>query len=418
MKEAKCVSSLLLRMAALLATASVPAAAAFATDLDNAKPAPPPDWFSTISHTEQFEAGISVNPDDPASNRNFGQLFSDIANEPLFNQALLTLSRPTDPNAKSYDFGFNLQALFGSDARYDPTLGIGEYALKGRYQFVMTQANVVVHTPWLTAGGIDFKLGLDPGAMGYETLDPSGRPFYTFSYLSNFFLPFETVGLLTTAHINQTIDLWFGIDAGNETTPWYDNNKSPAGYFGIGLNNLLGNRLTVLAMTRIGPEDSLKVYPNADQLIRYWNDVTATYKATDKLSFAGEADYIKDDGFKADAYGFAGYLSYAFNDQVTFNLRSEVVRDNEGAFVAGFDSNTAFTSAIAGNPDAFVFVPPTTYGEVTGGITLKPNFLNKLAKVTIRPEVRYDRSLNGTTPFNVQTKADQFLFSTDVIVAF
>jgi hypothetical protein len=106
--------------------------------------------------------------------------------------------------------------------------------------------------------------------------------------------------------------------------------------------------------------------------------------------------------------------------QVIFNLRGEIVRDNEGDFVSGFHSDTAFTSIIAGNPDSFVFVPPTTYGEVTAGLTLKPDFLNnnKIAKVAIRPEVRYDSSLNDTTPFDDQTKSGQFLFSTDVIVTF
>lgn len=404
-----------------LAGAPVRTLAADLPDTKSPPLAPIPDtsWWSTITHTEQLEGGIAVNPDNPGDHKNFGQLFTDISNQPVFNQLLITVTRPTDPNAKGYDVGFDLQGLFGSDARYDPTLGIFDSTLKGRYQFVMTNANLLVHTPWLTPGGIDFKLGLYPGAMGYETTDPSTRPFYTLSYVSNFLLPFENVGALATWHVNPTLDVWAGIDTGNEVTfgP-KDNNSEPAGYFGIGLNNLLDNKLTVLGMTRFGPEDSLRVFPNANSLMRSWNDVTVTYKATDKLTFVGEANYIHDDALGA-AYGFDGYLSYQFNSQVTFNLRGEVLRDTTGLWITGFETNTGFTSAIAGYSDVFVNAPPTTYGDITAGVTYKPDVLNtKLYRVSIRPEIRYDTSLNGTQPFDMLSKSNQFLFSTDVIVAF
>lgn len=422
------------RFAALLTTSILSfgtALSARAADLDTTKspPAPPPtlasDWFSTITHTVQFEAGIAGNPDDPALGSNFGQLFTDRANEPTLNQVLFTLARPVD-ETKAWDVGFNLQGLYGSDARYDPTLGILDYAITGRYQFVFTQANLVIHSPF-PVGSLDTKIGLYPGAMGYETTDPSTRPFYTLSYVSNFLLPFENFGVLSTWHVNPTVDIYAGIDAGNETTPWQDNNAEPAGYLGVGLNNLLDNKLTVLAVSRVGPEDSTKVLgPAANDYFRFWNDVTATYKLNDQWAFTVEANYFKDDGLKAadgqraDAYGVDGYIAYTINDWATFNLRGEIFRDNTGLVVTEFPTNTGFTSAIAGNPDFFVNAPPTTYGDVTAGVTLKPPFLNsnKFAKVTIRPEVRYDSSLNGTQPFGYLTKSNQVLLSTDVIVAF
>lgn len=407
------------------------ATSASAADLTAPVVAAPPvltsDWASTITHTEQFEAGIAVNPDNPRDHNNFGQEFTDKPNEPEFDQFLLTIARPVD-ETKAYDIGFNFQSLFGSDARYDPTLGLFAYSLRGREQFIFTQANVVVHSPFLTAGGIDTKIGLFPGAMGYETTDPSTRPFYTLSYITNFLLAFEHVGALATWHVNPTIDIYAGIDTGNETTFGRgDNNNAAAGYFGFGLNNLLDNKLTVLAISRIGPEDPIKTTPGADHLLRFWNDVTLTYKATDKWTFVGEGNYFRDEGIvtangqQATAYGFDGYASYAWNDQVTFNVRGEIYRDDTGLITTGYLTNTAFTSAIAGNPDFFSNAPPTTYGAITGGVTLKPAFLNNNpagAKITIRPEVRYDASLNGTRPFDVQTKSGQFLFSTDLIVAF
>ena len=161
--------------------------------------------------------------------------------------------------------------------------------------------------------------------------------------------------------------------------------------------------------------------------MRYWNDVTSIYKANDKWTFVGEASYIKDEAL-GSAFGFDGYASYALNDQVTLNTRAELFRDNSGLFVFGFLTNTAYTNAVAGNPDLFSFSQgPTTYGAVTAGVTFKPTYLNSIqsvGKFTIRSEVRYDASLNGTKPYDAQTalgsgtKSGQFLFSTDVIVAF
>ena len=178
---------------------------------------------------------------------------------------------------------------------------------------------------------------------------------------------------------------------------------------------------------RTGPEDPIKVLgPAANCLLRFWNDVTATYKLNDKWAFTGEANYFKDKGIKAangglaSAYGFDGYIAYTINDQATFNLRGEIYRDNTGLLTTEFSTNSGFTSAIVGNPDVFVNAPPTTYGALTAGLTLKPQFLNnnKIVKVTIRPEARYDTSLNGTQPFADLTKSNQFLFGGDVIVAF
>ena len=100
---------------------------------------------------------------------------------------------------------------------------------------------------------------------------------------------------------------------------------------------------------RTGPEDPIKVLgPAANCLLRFWNDVTATYKLNDKWAFTGEANYFKDKGIKAangglaSAYGFDGYIAYTINDQATFNLRGEIYRDNTGLLTTEFSTNSGF----------------------------------------------------------------------------
>lgn len=409
--------------AALLATLGAAPALAQAGDPPSAAATAPsreePAWSAGISYALQFEGSIAINPAVRADALNFGQELADRANRPLFNQALATISRPVTTGADA-DIGFNLQALFGTDARYTPTIGILDQTFKGRYQLVFTQANVVLHAPVAHTAGLDVKIGLAPGAMGYEGIDPATRPFYTLSYITNFMVPFQTVGVITTLHAGPTLDLIGGIDAGNEVVPGKsDNNAAPAGYLGIALNHLLDDRLTVLAMTRFGPENSLKVLPDASRRMRYWSDVTATYKVSDRTTLVAEANYLRDEGLKADAYGVAGYVLHAIDTEVAAGVRGEVMRDPGGAFVVGFASDTAFANGIIGDPDRFVSAPPTTYGEVTAGMSWKPAALNsKHVAVTVRSEVRYDRSLNGTRPYDAGTKRDQLLASVDLIIGF
>src|SRR5207245_220762 len=60
----------------------------------------------------------------------------------------------------------------------------------------------------------------------------------------------------------------------------------------------------------------------------------------------------------------------------------------------------------------------TTYGAITAGLTIKPRVPAPLTGLMIRPEIRYDRSLNGTDPLNDSSDRDMFTAAVDVVVMF
>ena len=63
----------------------------------------------------------------------------------------------------------------------------------------------------------------------------------------------------------------------------------------------------------------------------------------------------------------------------------------------------------------------TTYGALTVGLNLTPTVPANpfgIKQITMRPEIRYDASLNNTTPFATGTKSSQFTFGGDIIVPF
>ena len=384
-----------------------------------AAPAGPKAWEDTIQLSAQFEGGIYANGNRPSDGLNFGELNTDRANQAQLNQMLLTVQRPIDSSSSSYDIGFKLQGLYGSDARYLHALGEFNHAITGRYQFTLLEASLSAHLPVLVSGGIDLKAGQFVSPLGFETIDPSTTPFYSHSYIFNFVDPDIQTGGLAIAHVNPLLDLYIGADTGvNTTFQGGDNNAEPGGTIGFGLNSLAGGALTVVALSHLGPENPVLSDPNANGQMRYENDGVLTYKASKKLTFTTELAYIRDDGFHADGYGGSQYVSYALNDTVTLNGRAEVFRDNKGFFVGAYPGNLDYVDAELGRPATVIGAAPTTYSEFTAGITYKPDLPKPVVDLELRPEIRYDRSLNGTRPYDAGRDAGAFTFGGDVIIGF
>lgn len=375
-------------------------------------------WFSGITFSAQIQGGVMFNPDPGPRGRNFGQLTTDHANQLQLNQLLLTAQRAIDPNETGYAVGFKLQLLYGSDARIYHFLGELDRTITSRYQFDIVEANVSLHLPWLTAGGIDAKIGQWPSPLGVETIDPSTTPFYSHSYIFQFGVPFKHTGVLTQLHLSPEVGLYFGIDSGvNTSLGRGDNNGRAAGIAGFNLN-LLDGKLTVLALTHIGPENPSRTVPNANSALRYLNDIAITYKPSDTLTLTTEFNYIRDDAFRADGWGVAQYASYTLTDKLTLNGRAEIWRDNKGFFVGAFPGNLDYVNSQRGFPATVITARPTTYSEFTLGLTYKPGLPAPVSNLMIRPEIRYDRALNGTRPFNGGRDNGAFTFGADVVLTF
>lgn len=396
------------------------ACTAAAQDKSAEPPKPPVSWFDTVKFYGHLEGGMTFKGDGPSNGINFGHLFTDRSHALLLNQLLLTAERPLDPKATGFDFGFKFQFMYGTDARYTHFLGELDRVTSKRGQLDIVEAFGIVHLPWLTEGGIDVKFGQFVTLEGAEVIDAKGNFFYSHSYIFNFGIPFKHTGFMTITHLNPMIDIYAGLTTGvNTTFGRGDNNGALAFHGGIGFN-LFEGALTVLATTHIGPENprgTVGINVNSD--LRYLNDVTITWKATDKLTFMADFNYIRDDGFKADGYGGALYALYTINDWLKVGVRGEIWRDNIGFYVAAFPGNLDFNNLLRGRPSGTVGGGKTTYGAITVGLNITPPIPYKTFEgLMIRPEIRYDRSLNGTRPFDAGTSRSQFTFGADLIIPF
>jgi Putative beta-barrel porin-2, OmpL-like. bbp2/OmpA family len=376
-----------------------------------AAPAAPPEFGVWA----QLEAGITANADSPHSGVNYGHLFTDKSNQPVLNQLLLTAEKPLDTNATDWALGYRLQGMFGTDARYTHFLGELDLDIKERTQVDIVEAWAFVHAPVLTDGGVDVKIGQFVTYLGAETIDPSTNAFYSKSYIFNFGIPLKHTGIMAITHVNPTLDIYTGVDTGvNTSFGDGDENDSAAFQGGFGLNNLMDGKLTVLALTHMGPED-----PNDNRHWRFLNDIVGTYKATDKLTFVTELNYIHEELGSADGYGIAQYVSYALSDELTLNGRAEVWDDEKNFFVAGFPGNRTFVQFERGLPldQPPLFAPSGTgavqYSEFTLGVTYKP-VIAGTQLFMLRPEVRFDDALNGVKAYNGST--NQFTFGLDFVL--
>jgi Putative beta-barrel porin-2, OmpL-like. bbp2 len=405
--------------------------------------APPPGlWINGIHLSAQLDAGIIANPFRPATGLNWGQLFTDHANQVQLNQLLLTANKPLDPKNSDYQWGFKVQFMYGSDARYTQYLGeLNRVNPDQRYQLDVVEANVLAHLPWLTEGGIDLKAGQYTTPLGYETIDPATNPFYSHSYIFQFGLPFKHTGALATTHVNDFLDVYSGVDTGTNTTfgPLGDNNGAVGGIGGFSLN-LMDGKLTILALTHFGPDDATRALSpigfNANGFWRFYNDVLITWKASDTWTFITEANWARD-GFgivtssgavnkPVNGFGAAQYVSYALTETVALNARAEVWRDDNNFFVAGFPANNSFVRFQQGLPTTVYTAPGgnTTYGGLTLGVTWKPEVPAPITGLMVRPEIRWDHAFtnnkpfNNNPPFNTKGTNNSFTFGSDIVLTF
>jgi len=379
------------------------------------EPTPSPTPEPRFKISGWIDTGITFNPDSPQSNQNFGRLFDDRANEPLLNQIVINFERALVPQPGQFDWGFKLQFMYGSDARFIHSLGLFDRTAHEILQPDLVEAYLNLHFPVMTDGGLDLKLGKFVTLEGAETIDPRANFFYSHTYIFNFGIPFNHTGALATFHASKLLDLYAGITRGVNVSV-DDNNDSPAFLGGVGLN-LLDGKLTALVSTHIGPET-----PGDNHHNRYLNDFTITGKPTKNFTAITDLNYIYDEAADATGFGIAQYLIYTINDLFSVGVRGEIWRDADAFYVTSFADNDDALDALRGGS---VTMDPrtvgggkTTYGAVTLGLNIKPPVPKPAASLVIRPELRFDRALNGTRPFNDSSDSNQFTAGIDVIITF
>ena len=340
-----------------------------------------------------------------------------LANQWQGNQYYIILENAIE-QTDQINLGFRFDTLFGNDWEFTKDIGLFDNAFKTN-SFVgldFPQIYGEMHLPFVTENGIDVKGGRFYSPAGYESPMAIYRPALSVSNIFNYTV-FTYVGMLTTIHWNDQIDLYAGTV--NGPNRWIDKSYVWETLAGLKWTSMTG-KTTITDFFRVGPAQ-FPYFPRADAQFpipgfppppfragqrnvgythrpRYYHSLMINHQWSNQLAEVFEADFVVDvdsPGFGIDGtpkttsiFGFVHWFLYDFNPKVMGFWRSEIFSDPNGAATGLAD----------------------TYYEITVGCRYKAK-----PWLWIRPEARYDW-VQSSHPYADGTRWSQLTLAFDVIL--
>jgi hypothetical protein len=305
------------------------------------------------------------------------------------NAVKLALERPLDEN--DWAAGYKVELMMGPDANVLGTVSTGTSA-----DFAIRQAYVILRAPIGT--GLDFKMGVFDSIVGYESTDAIYDPNFTRSW-GHSFEPAVHTGVLGTYHFNSSLALSFGV--ADTTGPAID------GRSGVSVaNNVYSESYkTYMASAALTAPDDWGFLAGSTLyggFVNGWNNNAATdaalggepqlnlyvgttlatpvtgWRVGGSWDYAhADTKYTPNNGYTA--HSFALYTSLQASEKLSLHGRIEY---------ADISGNVVYAAQKAGTG-----LPGKVF-SMTGTIQydLWKNVLSRL-------ELRWDRSVDGNTPF-------------------
>lgn len=359
-------------------------------------------------------AGITYNATDPGGRYNGPVTFGDRSSEFQLNQLNLFVQRAVSTDG-GWDLGGRFDFMFGTDSVFTQAYGSprGHWDLslikngERFYDIALPQAYFEVFAPF--GNGITAKIGHFYTPIGNEVVTAPDNFFYSHAYTMQYGEPFTHTGVLLSYPFDQNWSFSGGAVTGSDFGGWdgaWD--KGLGNWAGIGgVTWTSDSKGTSVTMTGTTGETSEQDHNN-------WSIYSLVIKhdIMDGLHYTFQHDHGFASkvlaGQDATWYGINNYLTYDIQDDLAVGVRAEWFRDDDGYRVASPGRTLTY------------FPGASSYYEITAGLNWKP-----LKWVTVRPNVRYDWAdkanafdNGGMSVGYAGGKGDQFLFSTDVVIAF
>lgn len=372
-------------------------------------------WLAT-SFTANF---------NPGEDRFNGPVtWTDRANEIQMNQWYGYLEKPLeiDEECGGWGFGWRVDTLYGTDHRFTTAAGLEIYG-DGRpkwapnrrfYGLALPQAYVQVGY-----NDLNVKIGHFYSLVGYEVVGTTGNFFANLPLTFQYGEPFTHTGALANYKGIEGLDLYGGVIRGWDN---FDGSGNPSlGYHGAAI--LTAENGSSFAVTQTFSREPTVDFTNFTG--RILHTFVLTLPLTESLKYVAQSDY----GYQNDAlpdgtgvygdthwYGLNQYLFYTVNDCLTYGVRGEWFRDEDGARVGGFLAPTedgslrGLSTARSGFAGDFF--------EITAGLNYKPT-----SNWLVRPFVRYDKfdgpaNAAGLLPFKDGQSSYQILLGSDIVFTY
>jgi hypothetical protein len=353
------------------------------------------------------DQGITTNARFPADRFNGPVTFNDRTDEYGLGQLYLVTERETKTEGQGFDVGGRVDLLYGTDSRFTTANGLDDTWNGGHRFYGLAMPQLYAD---FALNDWTFRVGHFYANFGYEVVPAVDNFFYSHTYSLTYGEPITLTGMTAKWQLNDQVSLMAGFHRG--WNQWEDNNKELGFVGGATWKNDDWGTSISFAITA-----SNELVDQSSSLAMY--SVVLTQKLGQRWRYvlehdgAHETNAVDNGGSlgSADWFGLTNYLFFDLNPQWSFGLRYEWFPDNSGTRVRGL-----------GSPHGIDFPPagvsfPAYWNDISIGMNYKPH-----RNVTLRCETRWDWAdpigTSTVNPFDDQTRRNQFLFDTDLIIQF
>lgn len=360
------------------------------------------------------------NTSSPADRFNGPVAWTDRSNEPSMNQLYLFAEKATDTGGCGWDYGWRVDFLYGSDARFTTTqhLETRGYFQDPKWSTQRFYGPALPQTYFEVAyNDLKVKVGHYYAPVGYEVVPTTGNFFPNLPYTFQYGEPFTFTGVQATWQATEEVAIGGGLQQG-----W--DNLDPGGNPNTGFNLTYVENFSdgaSLAITGVAGNEPTLAFGNQPRYLQTNVYSRPLVNISERLNYVAQSDFGYQqngalDGSTALWYGLNQYLFYKVSDCMSYGIRAEWFRDQEGTRVGGYLGDTP-SGAPRGLPtDRFGYAG--SFYEITIGANWKYS-----ANTVIRPYVRFDW-FSGSSPaanlrpFDDGTGNSQTLIGGDIVTVF
>ncbi len=362
-------------------------------------------WID-ISGNLSSSHNISPKGTLPGPNGNFPESYDLRPNQIELNQAVIYIERLADEfQTDSIDWGFRISGVYGLDYRYMISRGFldGQLLKANNYTgFDMPMIYANIYIPWI-AEGMNITIGRSISLADIEAQLAPNNLMSSHSLLYSFD-PYTMWGVFTTTKLNKNWTFQAGISCGNDVAPWVnDPGRQPTGTVMIQwISN--DNKDSIYGGSNSFNNAQFGYNNLQHEVVTWthkfnetvWTSTEAWYMYMEHATTGPTAAVPFQNGFYPKHAGYApesavlNYTNFRLADNTFLSIRNECFNDTVG-------QRTGYA---------------TTYSEHAIGITWWPNKL-----LTIRPEIRFDRSYDMPA-YDNGIRKNQVTFSCDVVYKF
>lgn len=360
--------------------------------------------------TGHVASGSTANADNPNSRYNGPVTFNDREGEYMMNQLVMSLGRDVDNGGVGWDWGGRMDLLYGTDYIFTQAVGLetqpdGTNAWNGSKMYGLAMPQAYLDFAY---NNLSFRLGHFYTIMGYEGVAATSNFFYSHAYTMQYGEPFTHTGGLFTYQLCDTVAVTGGLVNGWDK---FDATTDKLAFLGGTTYTPYHGRYTISSTMIIGEEDGATGMTEE----RRGYSMVFDYQVSDRVNYVLQHDNFTQEvspGLTYEWYGINSYLFYEHSDCLSFGIRSEWFRDDDGARLSGTHLRETLTGRSPVNPMMASWAG--NYYNVTLGANWKRG-----SNLTIRPELRFDWS-DGTAvqPYDGGTKDSQFTAAVDGVFVF